>query len=125
MNTPEELKYTKTHEWVKEEDGKVVIGITDYAQNALGDIVFVNPPQAGDSVSVGEAFCDVESVKAVSDVLSPVTGTVAEVNEELMDEPQKLNKDPYGSWLIKVEDVTGEEELLDAAAYQELCAKEE
>ena len=125
MNIPEELKYTKSHEWIRMEDGTAEIGITDFAQDALGDIVFINLPQAGDSVSVGEAFCDVESVKAVSDVLSPVSGVISEVNEELGDAPEKLNSDPYGSWIVKVKDISGEEEMLAAADYAAVCRKEE
>ena len=100
---PEDLKYTKSHEWVKEEDGLFVVGLTDYAQDALGDIVFVNLPQVGDEVTAEGVFADVESVKAVSDVYSPVSGIVAEVNEELLDAPQLVNEDPYGAWFIKVE----------------------
>ena len=124
-NYPEELKYSKTHEWVKEEDGLVLIGISDFAQDSLGDIVFVNLPEAGDEVTVGEAFADVESVKAVSDVFSPVSGIVEEVNEALADDPALVNSDPYGSWFIKVKEVTEKEELLDAAAYEEVCKEEE
>lgn len=124
FKNPEELKYTKTHEWVKEEDGLYVVGLTDYAQDALGDIVFVNLPSVGDTVTAGEVFGDVESVKAVSDVFSPVSGTVAEVNEAIADDPAKVNEDCYGAWLIKVSDVTGTEELLDSKAYEEVCEKE-
>ena len=124
FKNPEELKYTKTHEWVKEEDGLCVVGLTDYAQDALGDIVFVNLPSVGDTVTAGEVFGDVESVKAVSDVFSPVSGTVAEVNEAIADDPAKVNEDCYGAWLIKVSDVTGTEELLDSKAYEEVCEKE-
>ncbi len=124
FKNPEELKYTKTHEWVKEEDGLYVVGLTDFAQDALGDIVFVNLPQTGDAVTAGESFSDVESVKAVSDVFSPVTGIVAEINEEILDNPALVNEDCYGAWLIKVSDVTGTEELLDVAAYEEVCANE-
>lgn len=124
MLFPAEMKYSKDHEWMKEEDGVVVIGISDFAQDALGDVVFVNLPGEGDEVTAGEAFGDVESVKAVSDLVSPVTGTVCAVNEELLDEPEKLNKAPYDAWLIKVENVTGTEELLDAAAYEAFCAQE-
>ena len=122
---PEELKYSKSHEWVREEDGLTVIGLTDFAQDALGDIVFVNLPEEGDDVTAGEAFADVESVKAVSDVFCPVTGVVAEVNEDLLDDPAQVNEDPYGAWFIKVSDVSDTEELLDAAAYAEICAAEE
>ena len=124
MLYPTDLKYSKSHEWVKMEDGVAVIGISDFAQDALGDVVFVNLPGEGDDVTCGEAFGDVESVKAVSDLVSPVTGTVCAVNEELLDAPEKLNSDPYGAWLIKVENVEGSEELLDAAAYEAFCSEE-
>ena len=124
MNIPKELQYTKSHEWLLVEDGVATVGLTDFAQDALGDIVFVNLPQPGDQVSAGEALGDVESVKAVSDVLSPVSGVVAEVNEELLDNPALVNEGPYGAWLVKVEQLTGEEELLDAAAYEAHCAEE-
>ena len=123
MTIKPELQYSKDHEWVKEEDGLFVIGISDFAQDALGDLVFVNLPEVGDAVTAGEAFGDVESVKAVSDLLSPVSGTVAEINEELLDAPEKLNEDPYGAWIIKVSDVTATEELLDAAAYEAFCTE--
>ena len=124
MNFPSDLLYAKSHEWVRKDGDTYVIGLSDFAQDELGDIVFVNLPQEGDSVSVGEAFSDVESVKAVSDVLSPVSGTVVAVNEELMDDPAKVNADPYGAWFVKVENVTEEEELLDAAAYEAFCTEE-
>ena len=124
-NVPAELKYTKSHEWVKEEDGLYVVGLTDFAQDALGDLVFINMPEEGDDVASGESFADVESVKAVSDVFSPVSGTVAEVNEGLIDEPALINQEPYEQWLIKVKDVSDTEELMDAAAYEEFCATEE
>ena len=126
MNHPKELKYSKSHEWVKFlDDGTALVGLTDYAQDALGDLVFVNLPETGDDVTAGEAFADVESVKAVSDVFSPLTGTVAEVNEELLDAPEMLNNDPYGAWLIKVENITGQDELLDADAYIQFYESEE
>ena len=124
MNYPKELSYSKTHEWIKNEDGIYVIGITDYAQHALGDVVFVNLPQEGDEVTAGESFGDVESVKAVSDIMSPVSGTICAVNEELADSPELLNSDPYGAWIIKVQDVSDTEELLDAASYEAFCAQE-
>ena len=124
MNYPAELKYSKTHEWIKMEDGVAVIGISDYAQDALGDVVFVNLPAVGDEVTAGETFGDVESVKAVSDLICPVSGVVCEINEELEDAPEKLNEDPYGAWIIKVENITGEEELLEADAYEAFCAEE-
>ena len=119
MTNLEQLKYTKSHEWVLENaDGTVTVGLTDYAQKELGDLVFVNLPIEGDEVTAGESFGDVESVKAVSDVFSPVSGTVAEVNEELLDAPQLINEQPYEAWLIKVENVGDEEELLTAAEYE-------
>ena len=123
MTIKPELQYSKDHEWVKKEDDLFVIGISDFAQDALGDLVFVNLPEVGDAVTAGEAFGDVESVKAVSDLLSPVSGTVAEINEELLDAPELLNNDPYGAWIIKVTDVTATEDLLDAAAYEAFCAE--
>ena len=124
MLYPTDLKYSKSHEWVKMEDGVAVIGISDFAQDALGDVVFVNLPGEGDDVTCGEAFGDVESVKAVSDIISPVTGEICEVNEALADAPETLNSDPYGAWIIKVSPVTDTEELLDAAAYEAHCAQE-
>ena len=124
MLYPTDLKYSKSHEWVKMEDGVAVIGISDFAQDALGDVVFVNLPGEGDDVTAGDAFGDVESVKAVSDLVSPVSGTVCAVNEDLLDAPEKLNSDPYGAWIIKVENVDGSEELLDAAAYEAFCTEE-
>ncbi len=124
-NIPAELKYSASHEWIKEEDGVFVIGLTDFAQSALGDIVFINLPEEGDEVTAGESFADVESVKAVSDVFSPVTGTVCAVNEALLDDPAQVNEDPYGAWLVKVEDVTGTEELLDAEGYAAVVEAEE
>ena len=124
MNYPAELKYSKTHKWIKTEDGVAGIGISDYAQDALGDVVFVNLPAVGDEVTAGESFGDVESVKAVSDLICPVTGVVCAINEELEDAPENLNEDPYGAWIIKVENITEEEELLDADACEAFCAEE-
>lgn len=119
MNFPAELKYTKDHEWVKMlDDTTALVGISDFAQSELGDLVFVNLPAVGDDVVAGEAACDVESVKAVSDVMSPVTGSVAEVNEELDDSPELLNSDPYGAWIMKIENVTDFSELLSAEEYE-------
>lgn len=124
MNVPGELKYSKTHEWVKLEGETAEIGITDYAQDALGDLVFVNLPEAGDMLSAGEAFGDVESVKAVSDIISPVSGEVAEINEQLLDAPETINNDPYGAWFVRAKGVSATEELMDAAAYEAFCAEE-
>lgn len=124
MTINPDLKYTKSHEWVKEENDVAVVGISDFAQDALGDVVFVNLPEAGDEVVAGESFGDVESVKAVSDLVSPVSGIVQAVNEELIDAPEMLNSDPYGAWIIKVEQVNDYEELLDADDYEAFCAEE-
>lgn len=125
MELREELLYSKSHEWVKEEDGVYTIGITDFAQSELGDLVFVNLPEEGDEVTAEEAFADVESVKAVSDVLSPVTGVVEEINEELLDAPEKINEAPYEAWFVKVKDVTDKEELLTADEYKAFVESEQ
>lgn len=125
MNNPTELKYAKSHEWLKYENGVAVIGISDFAQKALGDVVYVGLPEVGAQVTAGESFGDVESVKAVSDLICPVTGVICAVNDELDDSPELLNEDPYSAWIIKVENVAAEEELLDAAAYEAHCAEEE
>ena len=101
-----------------------VVGISDFAQDALGDVVYISLPAVGDAVIAGERFGDVESVKAVSDLNSPVTGVVCEVNALLEDSPELLNEDPYGTWIIKVDNVTDTEELLDAAEYEAHCAEE-
>lgn len=123
MKIPADLKYSESHEWVRLEDGVAVIGITDYAQDALGDVVFVNLPEVGDDAQAGAAFGDVESVKAVSDLNSPVSGRIAEINEELVDAPELLNTQPYEAWIIKVEDPAFDEALMDAAAYEAFCDK--
>ena len=121
MIYPENYRYSKSHEWVLfEEDGAARIGLTDYAQKALGDLVFVNLPEPEDSVTAGEPFGDVESVKAVSDVYSPVTGIVEEINEELLDSPELINSEANEAWLVKVRDITDQEELMDAAEYEAL-----
>ncbi|MCZ8131928.1 MAG: glycine cleavage system protein GcvH [Steroidobacteraceae bacterium] len=120
-NVPQELRYTKTHEWVKPlPDGGVLIGITDHAQHALGDLVFVEVPEAGRSVAAGEACAVVESVKAASDVYSPIPGEVLEGNAGLADAPEKINSDPYGEgWLLKLKPANAADvaALLDASAY--------
>ena len=122
---PKDLLYSKTHEWVKKnEDGTVYIGLTDFAQSELGELVFVNLPEEGDAVTAEESFADVESVKAVSDVMSPVTGTIIAVNEALLDAPQDINEQPYEAWLIQVGDVEDFEDLMDADAYEAFIAAE-
>ena len=125
MELREELLYSKSHEWVKEEGEEMVIGLTDYAQSELGALVFVNLPEEGDELTVGEAFADVESVKAVSDVYAPVAGTVSEINEELLDAPEKINEAPYEAWLVRVKDVTEKEALLSAEEYQAFVESEQ
>jgi glycine cleavage system H protein len=124
MNVPEELRYSKDHEWAKVEDGgKVRIGITDYAQDALGDVVYVDVPQVGAEVKADDTFSEVESTKSVSDIYAPVDGTVVEVNGELADAPERINEDPYGEgWIAVIEpsDPAQVDALLDAAAYQAL-----
>lgn len=120
------LYYSESHEYVKVEGDFAYIGISDYAQNALGNVVYVDMPEVDDEVEAGEDFGAVESVKAASDLISPVTGTVVEINEELEDAPELLNKDPYANWIIKVEmsDPTELDNLMDAAAYEEMCQNE-
>jgi glycine cleavage system H protein len=123
MNIPKDLLFSKTHEWVKKnEDGTVYIGLTDFAQSELGELVFVNLPEEGDAVTAEESFADVESVKAVSDVMSPVSGTIIAVNEELLDAPQLINEQPYEAWFIQVSDIKGFEDLMDADAYEAFIA---
>ena len=102
----------------------VRVGLTDFAQHELGDLVFVNLPEVGDTVTVKEAFADVESVKAVSDVYSPVTGVISAVNEDILDSPEMINEAPYEAWLIEVKDVSEREELVDSAAYEKICEEE-
>ena len=121
MNYPTNLQYSKSHEWVMTDGDVAVVGISDFAQDALGDVGFVNLPQEGDTVTAGEPFGDVESVKAVSDLISPLSGTVCAVNGELLDAPEMLNSDPCGAWIIKVENVSGSEELLSASDYETFC----
>ena len=119
MIDPKELKYSRDDEWVRYEGDEVFVGITDYAQSELGDLVFVNLPEVDDEVVAGEPFGDVESVKAVADVFSPVSGIVLEINEDLLDDASLINSDPDGSWFIKVGSVSETVELLSAAEYDE------
>ncbi len=123
MHVPDDLRYTADHEWARSEGSRVRMGITDYAQDALGDVVFVQLPEPGTVVMAGASFSEVESTKSVSDVYAPVSGTVVEVNTELVDAPQRLNDDPYGEgWLCVIEpdDPGSVGGLLDAAAYRKL-----
>jgi glycine cleavage system H protein len=123
MQIPDDLKYSSDHEWVRSEDGKVRVGITDYAQDALGDVVFVDLPEVGAVVTAGQTICEVESTKSVSDIYAPVAGTISEVNGDLADAPERVNEDPYGEgWIfaIEIEDPSAVEGLLDAAGYRAL-----
>lgn len=126
MAYPTTYKYTKEHEWLDVQGSIGVIGITDYAQSTLGDIVFVELPKVGDSVTGGQTFGSVESVKAVSDLYSPVSGTVTAINEELNSSPDKINENAHEAWMIKVElsDPSQVDSLLDAAAYEAFIAEE-
>ena len=122
MNTPDHLLYTKDHEWANFKDNEVVIGITDYAQSQLGDVIFIELPEVGVELTLGDAFGEVEAVKAVSELYAPISGTITAVNEELEDSPDIVNSDPYGNgWLIKVAPSNPEEkdELMDSLSYEE------
>ena len=126
--TPNELRYAETHEWAREEDGVVTVGITDHAQDALGDVVYVELPEPEQWVAAREEAGVVESVKAASDIYAPVTGTVVAINEQLEDAPELVNQDPYGDgWFFRIEPDDAAElgELLDADAYLETCAAED
>jgi len=123
MNIPDNLKYTKDHEWIRLEGEEAFVGVTDYAQNELGDIVFIEVETVGEQLEAGETFGTVEAVKTVSDMFMPVAGEVLEFNEELDEKPETVNNDPYGKgWIVKIKpsDMTQFDELLDAAAYKEL-----
>ena len=125
MNIPENLKYTEEHEWIAVEGDIATVGVTDYAQGELGDLVFIELPDIDDQVTLGESFGTVEAVKAVSDLFAPLSGVVAEVNEILADDPETVNKDPYGDgWMIKIKlsDPDQISALLSAEAYKELVA---
>ncbi len=121
----EGLYYSESHEYVKVENGFGYIGITDYAQNALGNVVYVDMPDVDDEIEAGEEFGAVESVKAASDLIAPISGTVVEVNEQLNDSPELINQDAYANWIIKVKlsDESGLDKLMDAKAYEEFCNK--
>ena len=123
MNVPDDLRYTSDHEWARLEDSRVRVGITDYAQDALGDVVFVKLPDPGAVVAGAESISEVESTKSVSDIYAPLAGTVVEINSELNDAPEKLNEDPYGEgWIFVIElaDPARFDDLLDAPSYRRL-----
>ena len=126
MTYPNTYRYTREHEWLQVEGAIGTVGITDYAQNSLGDIVFVEAPKVGDTVEAGKVFGSVESVKAVSDLYSPVSGTVTEVNQELVTSPEKINTEPHQAWIIKVQLSTPSEAdaLLSSADYEQFIAEE-
>jgi glycine cleavage system H protein len=124
MSIPDNLLYNRTHEWVRQDGDHVVVGISHYAQEQLGEVVYVELPASGDAVDAGQELGTLESVKAVSEFNSPVAGTVVEVNERLQDEPNLINDDPYGDgWLVRLEGAPGDD-LLDAAAYGKLVEEE-
>ena len=126
MNIPKELKYTQSHEWARvEADGTVAVGITDHAQEQLGDIVFVEAPKAGRKVAAGEAVGVVESVKAASDIYAPVAGEIVAGNDALADAPEKVNADAYGCWMyrLKPDNAADLDKLLDAAAYEKVASE--
>ncbi len=126
LKVPGDLKYTRSDEWIKIENGEGIIGITDYAQDALSDVVYVELPQVGDSIQAGSRFGTVESVKAASDMQMPISGTISAVNSALEEEPETVNKDPYrGGWFIKIQpaDVAELDKLMDGAAYEKYCAE--
>ncbi len=125
MNIPKELKYTKDHEWVRQIDkNTAIIGITDFAQHNLGNVVFVNIQSEGLKIGIGDNIADVESVKAVSDIFSPMAGIISKVNTEVQDSPELLNNAPYDSWIAEISDITEMQELLSAEDYEELVEKE-
>jgi len=123
MNVLANLKYAESHEWVEDlGNGKLRIGITDYAQETLGNLVFVNLPEVGDAVTSGDSFADVESVKAVSDIISPADGTVSAINDKLLDSPELINDAPYEAWFIEIENAKNLGNLMTAAEYEKFVA---
>lgn len=127
MKAPEDLRYQESHEWIKVEGSIATIGITDYAQDSLGDVVYVELPSVGDDTVAGENFGAVESVKAASDLIAPVSGKVVDINDAIDDEPELINEDPYANWMIKVEvsDASPILDLMDAKAYLKFCEENE
>ena len=127
MNVPEELKYTKEHEWVRVDGDRLIVGITDFAQDALGDVVYVDVPETGTQVKAGEPFGEVESTKSVSDIYAPVSGMVVDRNAQLADDPELVNRDPYGEgWMVVISpaDASEVETLLEPEAYRQLTETE-
>ena len=124
MTIQENLLYTETHEWVLFSGDKARIGLTDFAQDAMGDIVYVNLPSVGDAVEAGGAFGEVESVKAVSDVRSPVSGTVCDINETLAGSPESINASPYEAWIVEIDNITEKQDLMSPKQYELFCLEE-
>ncbi|MXW42303.1 MAG: glycine cleavage system protein GcvH [Acidimicrobiia bacterium] len=123
FNVPSQLRYSEDHEWTKIEGNRVYLGITDYAQDALGDVVYIDLPEVGTAVHKGEAFSEVESTKSVSEIYAPVSGVIAQINSDLVDHPERLNEDPYGEgWICVIEttDLSEVDQLMDGAAYSQL-----
>jgi glycine cleavage system H protein len=121
MEFPEHLRYTKDHEWVAQDGDQATVGVTDYAQDSLGDVVYVGLPEVGREVSAGETIAEVESTKSVSDIFAPIGGTITDVNQELADHPEYINSDPYGKgWICKIAPSSSGDSLLDANAYRRL-----
>lgn len=119
MNVPSDLRYTSHDEWIRREGDTYVVGITDFAQDQLGELVHFEPPEVGKAVAVGDVVCEVESVKAVAEIYAPLAGTVTEVNDALTDAPEGINSDPYGSWIFKIQSADADyDALMSAEAYQ-------
>lgn len=127
MKIEEGLKYSKEHEWIKVTGDEAMVGITDFAQHSLGEIVYIELPEAGDEMEAGDVLSAIDSIKAASDVFMPVTGEILKVNGDLSGTPEKINSDPYGSWIaiIKISDAKELESLMDAKKYEEFCGSEE
>ena len=126
MTTPKDYEFSKTHEWIQFlDDGTALTGLTDYAQNSLSDLVFINMPSAGDNVTSGEPYADIESVKAVADINSQVSGAILATNEDVENEPGKINEDPYGSWIIRIGDISDKADLMNADEYDAFCEEED
>ena len=126
MEIPKDYFFARTHEWVKYTDkGTALVGLSDHAQETMGDVAFINLCDEGESFNAGDVIGDIESIKAVSDVYTPVGGTVLSVNDNLLDKPELINSDPYGSWLVELEDFKKNDELLDSNAYEKFLAEAE
>ncbi len=124
MSTPKDLFFAATHEWVKyTSHGTALVGLSDHAQQELGDVAFINLCDEGEGLAIGDVLGDIESIKAVSDVYCPINGTVIKVNDELLDNPEQINSDPYGSWLVELGDIEKNDDLMDAKEYDKFIAE--